>query len=121
MGMPPGYSQNKDPSLVCKLQKSLYGLKQDSRQWFAKLTESLLHLGFTQSHAAYSMFTLAQNTSFTVALVYVDDILVTGNDPSTIASLKKFLDDQFNIRNLGPLKYYLGIEVSRCLEIAWVV
>lgn len=76
--------------LVCKLQKS-YGLKQALSQWFQKWTETLLFAGYTQSHADYSLFTLATQGHFTVVLVYVDDILVAGDHLPTIEALKAFL------------------------------
>lgn len=113
MVLPPGYQPSTVSSVVCKLTKSLYGLKQASRQWFAKLTEALLHLGFVQSHSDYTLFTQTVGSSFTAALVYVDDIIVAGNDLFSIHSLKQFLHDKFSIKNLGPIKYYLGIEVVR--------
>lgn len=113
MALPQGYSPKNTSGKVCKLQKSLYGLKQASRQWFAKLTEALLQLGFAQSHADYSLFIKSTDSTFTAALVYVDDIIVTGTDPSAIESFKQFLDAQFSIKNLGLIKYYLGIEVTR--------
>ena len=73
-----------DPHHVCKLKKSLYEFKQASRQWFAKLTIEFLDQGFTQSKNDYSLFTKQSSQSFTIVAVYVDDILVTGNDSSII-------------------------------------
>ena len=59
------------------------------------------------------MFIHSQGVSFTVLLVYVDDILLTGNDPTYVTALKKFLDDQFGLKDLGSLRYFLGLEVAR--------
>ena len=59
------------------------------------------------------MFIHSQGASFTVLLVYVDDILMTGNDPTCVTTLKKFLDDQFGLKDLGSLRYFLGLEVAR--------
>ena len=68
--------------------------------------------GYVQSRADYSLFTRIQGKSFTALLIYVDDILITGNDPVSIAAIKKFLHSQFHLKDLGDLKYFLGIEVS---------
>lgn len=87
-------------------------LSNTSGQWFAKLTEALLSLGFVQSHADYSLFTYTQGSIFTAALVYVDDIIVTGTDPQAIASFKSFLDAIFSIKDLGLITYDLGIEIE---------
>jgi len=112
MHKPPGYSIG-GPNQVCWLLKSLYGLKQASRQWYSKLSLSLISFGFTQSKADYSLFTKVAGTSFLALLVYVDDIIVTGNCSSSIASLKTFLHKQFQIKDLGCLRYFLGLKVAR--------
>ncbi|RVW85060.1 Retrovirus-related Pol polyprotein from transposon TNT 1-94 [Vitis vinifera] len=105
-------SATGEENLVCRLHKSLYGLKQASRQWFAKFSEAIQSAGYAQSRADYSLFTRKQGKSFTALLIYVDDILITGNDPVSIATTKKFLHSHFHLKDLGDLKYFLGIEVS---------
>jgi len=112
MKPPPGLSI-PHPQSVCKLHKSLYGLKQASRNWNTKLTFELLILGYSQSVADYSLFVKHSGSTITVLLVYVDDIVLTGNDISEIQMVKNHLHDKFHIKDLGHLKYFLGLEVVR--------
>ncbi|GKV50014.1 hypothetical protein SLEP1_g56732 [Rubroshorea leprosula] len=115
MKIPQGFTCNQS-NKVCRLRKSLYGLRQASRNWFEKFTTSLEAVGFKQSKADYSLFTLAIADSFVAVLIYVDDIVITGNDGARIATLKHYLHSAFSIKDLGPLKYFLGIEVARTTE-----
>ncbi|KAF5768198.1 putative RNA-directed DNA polymerase [Helianthus annuus] len=109
MTQPQGYS-SKD-NKVCKLVKSLYGLKQAPRQWNEKLTSVLTSMGFVQSICDYSLFVLSKQGVFVILLVYVDDIVITGNDKSAIENVKSSLRENFHIKDLGLLRYFLGIEV----------
>ena len=107
---PEGFSH--PPNMVCKLKKSLYGLKQASRQWFAKLTIEFFHQGFIYSKNDYSLFVKHTSDSFTVAAAYVDDVMLIGNDISLIRRLKAHLHKVLDIKDLGKLNFFLGIEVS---------
>ena len=112
MQLPPG-SHGKGGNMVCRLNKSLYGLKQASRCWFAKFSKALLDAGFCQSKADYSLFYRHKGKSSIFLLVYVDDIIITGTDTATISIIKNLLHQRFHLKDLGDLKYFLGIEVSR--------
>lgn len=120
MAIPPGYAIPSElqtvPNLVCKLLKSLYGLKQAPREWFLKFCSVLLAYDFTQAFSDCSLFLFSKNDSFVAILVYVDDILVTGNAQPVIASVKSYLAQHFKIKDLGTLKYFLGIEAARSVS-----
>ncbi|GKA86174.1 ribonuclease H-like domain-containing protein, partial [Tanacetum coccineum] len=109
MKPPGGYfpSDNK----VCRLKKSLYGLKQTPRQWNAKLTSTLIENGFSQSKSDYSLYTKSDKGVFLAFLVYVDDIIITGNSVFEIEKFKVYLRSKFMIKDLEKLKYFFGIEI----------
>jgi len=110
MEIPPGLAVDRS-DLVCKLNKSLYGLKQASRQWYAKLAEVLYSRGYTHSLNDYSLFHRKTANSTIFVAVYVDDVLLTGTDKIEVKELKTFLHDKFKIKDLGRMHYFLGIEV----------
>lgn len=112
MTLPPGLNVSKT-SQVCKLQKSLYGLKQASRQWFACLSSFLLQSNFIQSKNDHSLFIKSTPSSFTALLIYADDIILTGTALHEIDQIKHALDAAFKIKDLGDLRFFLGIEVAR--------
>jgi len=90
MRLPPGYSSNSSTA-VCKLRKSLYGLRHAPRQWFAKLSTTLIAYGFVRSYADYSLFTYRKDTIFLALLVYVDDIILAGNSSQACSEFKAYL------------------------------
>lgn len=93
--------------------KSLYGLKQASRQWFLKFSATLVNLGFQKSKTDHTLFIRNTNGKYVPVLVYVDDIIIASNDDSEVDTLKEDLKLVFNLRDLGPLKYFLGLEIAR--------
>lgn len=84
MKIPPGFAKDKS-NIVCRMKKSLYGLKQAPRCCFAKLSTSLKNYGFRQSYSYYSLFTMVKGKMQLNVLVYVDDLIIAGND---LVSLK---------------------------------
>lgn len=116
MQVPEGFTRRGESLKVCKLHKSLYGLKQAPRQWNKKLTKSLLQMGFQQSHFDYSLFTKKADSDLIVILVYIDDLLITGNNPSLLSQTREGLLNQFKMKDLGELKFFLGIEFARFSE-----
>ncbi|KAK2998849.1 hypothetical protein RJ639_022939 [Escallonia herrerae] len=109
---PPGFSPSS-PNKVLRLRKSLYGLRQSPRNWFAKLSTALRSYGFLQSHADHTLFTYRKWDVFLSVLVYVDDLILAGNNSTACSLFKKYLNDCFKLKDLGPLKYFLGIEAAR--------
>ena len=100
MTLPLGFPA-PGPNKVCKLTKSLYGLKQASRQWFEKLSQVLLECGYTQAFADHNLFIKQGSSTFTALLVYVDDIILAGNSLAEFDSIKRILDSKFCIKDLG--------------------
>ncbi|KAG8501032.1 hypothetical protein CXB51_003112 [Gossypium anomalum] len=103
---------HSDKPLVCKLKKALYGLKQAPRAWFSKLRDCLLSSQFSLAKSDGSLFVKKTTTIIIYVLVYVDDIIITGNHQASIDQFVTSLDTQFSLKDLGPLSYFLGIEVS---------
>jgi len=112
MKLPPGF-HSPHPSKVCKLQRSLYGLKQAGRQWYAKLSSFLLSNNYICSSADHSLFLNHTNQSLTAILVYIDDVMLTGNNAQEITRITTLLHSHFRIKNLGDLTYFLGFEIAR--------
>lgn len=98
-----------DPNLVCRLNISIYGLKQASRTWFTTLKDTINHLEFQQCKSDYSMFIAKKGNSITIILAYVDDLLITRDDLKQILFTKKQLHKHFTIKDLGSLNYFLGL------------
>jgi hypothetical protein len=112
MAQPLGFIDSTQPSHVCKLHKSLYGLKQAPRAWFERFTSHLLTLGFTASLADASLFVLHHGSTTVYLLLYVDDIIITGNNSTAISDIISQLSAAFELNDLGPLCYFLGLQID---------
>lgn len=113
MAQPPGFVDKDRPDYVCKLRKAVYGLKQAPRAWYIELRSYLLTLGFVNSISDTSLFILSHGRSIVYMLVYVDDILVTGNDNDLLQRTLQALAMRFSVKDHEDLHYFLGIEVKR--------
>ncbi|WJZ96754.1 hypothetical protein VitviT2T_015407 [Vitis vinifera] len=105
MDLPPECMvSEKQCQKVCKLKKSLYGLKQSPRAWFGRFTKSMRAFGYRQSNSDHTLFLKKQHGKITALIVYVDDMVVTGNDPEERKALQNYLSKEFEMKYLGPLK-----------------
>ncbi|XP_074556441.1 uncharacterized protein LOC141812295 [Curcuma longa] len=117
MSLPPGFEKGLDSKKVCKLNKALYGLKQSPRAWFERFGKTVISYGFLQSQADHTIFYKhSEKGKVAILIVYVDDIILTGDDETELAVLKKNLAKEFQIKDLGVLKYFLGMEFARSKE-----
>ncbi|VVA40913.1 PREDICTED: Retrovirus-related Pol poly from transposon, partial [Prunus dulcis] len=112
MAQPPGFEDSHHPTLVCKLLKSLYGLKQAPRAWNDRFTSFLPTLGFQHTYSDSSLFVKQVDSGIVILLVYVDDIIITGSAVSEIHKVIQSLTVEFEIKDLGDLHYFLGLQIS---------
>ena len=113
MPQPEGFVDQRHPNHVCKLIKAIYSLRQAPRAWFDRLRFTLLDWGFRNLRSDISLFMLQTRGLTVFILIYVDDILVTGNDSTFVNNFVKRLNQTFSLKDLGPLYYFLGLEVYR--------
>ena len=113
MKLPPGYSHPPGfPHRVCRLRRALYDLKQAPRAWFAKFSSTISQHGFSGSSFDTALFLRWSSHGITILFLYVDDMIITGDDMQGIQDLKHFFGLQFEMKDLGPLNYFLGLKVS---------
>jgi hypothetical protein len=101
------------PQHVCKLQKSIYGLKQAPRAWFESFTTQLLNLGFQPPQQILPCSLTRDGSVIAFLLLYVDDIVLTGNNSSFLTQLIHNLSKVFELKDMGTLSYFLGLQIQR--------
>lgn len=116
MLQPPGFIDPTKDQHVCKLQKALYGLKQAPRAWYSTFSKFLLSQGFVNSKCDSSLLIYKAASVVTILLVYVDDILLTGNSSTHIQQLIAQMHSAFSMKELGFISYFLGISVQPCAK-----
>ncbi|GJV47845.1 RNA-directed DNA polymerase, eukaryota, reverse transcriptase zinc-binding domain protein [Tanacetum coccineum] len=110
---PEGFVNPKYPNRVCKLKRSIYGLKQASRQWNKRFDDEIKKFGFTQNRDEPCVYLKASGSNVTFLILYVDDILIMGNNIPMLQDVKSYLGKCFAMKDLGEAAYILGIKIYR--------
>lgn len=113
MAQLPRFIDSQHPSLVNKLHKSLYGLKQAPKAWNEWFTAFLPSLGFQSTYAGSSLFVKHVGDVIVILLLYVDDIIITWSATLAISEIIQALAAKFDIKDLEPLHYFLGIHITQ--------
>jgi hypothetical protein len=113
MEQPQGFVHQGGEHLVCKLQKSLYGLKQSPRAWNQKLDAFLKSIEFMKSEADPSVYVAQVGNVKFLIVVYVDDLILVCNNQNKLLQIKEELSQKFEMKDLGELHFFLGMEVER--------
>ncbi|KAK1684531.1 hypothetical protein QYE76_045379 [Lolium multiflorum] len=113
MVQPKGFVDPKNADKVCKLQCSIYGLKQASRSWNRRFDKVIKDFGFVQCHGEACIYKKVSGSSVAFLILYVDDILLIGNDIELLSSVKGYLNKCFSMKDLGEAAYILGIKIYR--------
>lgn len=112
MAQAAGFVHQSFTNYVYHLQKSLYGFKQAPGEWYMRLYQFLMAIGFYPSKAYTSLLVYRDNAITIYLLVYVDDIIITRNHPFSLKSIILNLGAEFSIRDFGCLSLFLGVEVT---------
>jgi hypothetical protein len=112
---PQGFEVEDTKNHVCKLKKDVYGLKQAPRAWYGRIDSCLTSLGFTKRKVNSNLYFNVMNDEHVILLLYVDDLFLTGEE-NPITDCKKKLTAEFEMKDLGLMHYFLGLEVCQSLE-----
>jgi hypothetical protein len=113
MAQPEGFAIEGKEHMGCKLKKSIYGLKQASRQWYLKFDEVIKKFGFIKNQVDNCVYIKIKGSMFIILVLYVDDILLASSDKNLLHETKGFLSSNFDMKDLGDASYVLGIEIHR--------
>jgi hypothetical protein len=110
---PPSFASSKYPDRVYNLSKTLYGLKQASRAWYARLKMFLLEHGYVMGRVDKTLFTLNRGTNFLHVQIYVDDIIFGGSSHTLVSRFQEMMESDFQMSMMGELTFFLGIQVKQ--------
>lgn len=116
MDQPEGYALKGQESLVCKLSKTLYGLKQSPRAWYKKIDDYFATQGLKRSHADPNIYVLRTSNGFIIIALYVDDLIIVCNNAELLLKTKNHLATRFEMKDLGEIHYILDMQVTRNRE-----
>lgn len=116
MQQPPGFEIPGMESKVCLLRKSIYGLKQSPRQWYEEFDTFLRSIGWVRSQYDPNLYFFREGDSIVIIMLYVDDLLITGNCPKKICAVKQQLQDRYRMKDLGLVHRYLGVDFVRTID-----
>jgi hypothetical protein len=112
---PQGFEVEDRKTRVCKLKKALYRLKQAPKAWYGRIDSFLTSLGFTKNKSDSNLYFKVMNNDSVILLLYVDELFLTGEE-NIITKCKKKLDSEFEMKDLGLMHYFLGLEVWQSPE-----
>ena len=113
MDQPEGFETKGQEHKVCKIRRSIYGLKQSSRQWYFRFHRAIISNGFTMVEEDHCVYVKRSKKSFLILSLYVDDILLAGNDKLMIETTKEWLSSTFDMKDMGEASYVLGVKIVR--------
>ncbi|RVX10561.1 Retrovirus-related Pol polyprotein from transposon TNT 1-94 [Vitis vinifera] len=113
MKQPEGFPSSDGEQLVCKLKKSIYGLKQASRQWYLKFHNIISSFGFVENVMDQCIYLKVSGSKVCFLVLYVDDILLATNDKGLLHEVKQFLSKNFDMKDMGEASYVIGIKIHR--------
>src|SRR5436190_1587387 len=123
MYQPEGFRSEGQESKVCRLKRSIYRLKQLSRQWYLRFHRAILSYGFTMIEHDHCVYLKRSKAGFLILTLYVDDILMASSDKKLVSETKVWLSSQFDMKDMGEASYVLGFKIlwdrsRRTLELS---
>ena len=113
LAQPKGFVVEEKERMWCRLKKSIYGLKQASRQWYLKFDSTIRKFGFQENVEDNCVYAKFKNEKYIFLILYVDDILLASSDVNLLLETKKFLSSNFDMKDLGDASFVLGIKIHR--------
>ena len=113
MVQPENYESNDSKQLVCRLKRSIYCLKQASRQWYRKFDQVIISFGFKENTVDQCIYLKFSGSKFIILVLYVDDILLASSDVGLLHETKRFLSSKFDMKDLGNASFFMGIQIYR--------
>jgi len=113
MLQPEGFGEKGKENMVCMLNRSIYGLKQASRQWYILFNNAITSYGFSMTEGDHCIYTKVIGSYFVLLSLYVDDILIASNDKVTLVEVKAWLSSKFDMKDMGEASFVLGVEIHR--------